>query len=599
MANLTAMAQLLRPLQLLCQPKSVNCSRLNTQFIHVRSRIVLLIILASAFSPQPGTSQTPDPGQIIPPIEPTPLPLPTPTPLPPPGELLEPPTTPDLPTQELPDNVPGTIIVERFEFEGNTAFSDEELAEVTQDYVNRPISFAELLQARSAVTKKYIDDGYITSGALIPPQTLTGGVVTIQVVEGSLEDIEITGTEYLNPNYVRSRIALGAQTPLNRKDLLEALQLLQLDPVIETLSAELSAGANPGQNLLQVRVTEAPAFHSQITLDNGRSPSVGTFRRQLEVSHNSLLGQGDRASISYTNTDGSNAWEGNYSIPFNPRNGTLSVNVSNTDSTIIEPPFDVVDIEARSRNYELTVRQPLVRTPRREFALGLTAARRESQTSLLNVPFPLSPGADDEGKTKVSALRFFQEWTQRDENEVLAARSQFSLGVDWFDATSNAEGPDSEFFAWRGQLQWLKLLAPETELLLRSDIQLATEELLPLEQFGLGGQDSVRGYRQDALLTDNGIFASAEVRVPIFRTRNRQIVLQLAPFVDIGTVWNSSGKANPEDSTLVSAGLGLRLRLGDRLQARFDWGLPLVDIESGDRTWQENGFYFSVEARPF
>ncbi|WAK74656.1 hypothetical protein AP9108_32925 [Arthrospira sp. PCC 9108] len=61
-------------------------------------------------------------------------------------------------------------MVEKFSFEGNTAFSDQQLAEVTQSFLNRPITFAELLQARSAITNLYISEGYITSGAFIPPR---------------------------------------------------------------------------------------------------------------------------------------------------------------------------------------------------------------------------------------------------------------------------------------------------------------------------------------------------------------------------------------------------------------------------------------------
>ena len=151
----------------------------------------------------------------------------------------------------------------------------------------------------------------------------------------------------------------------------------------------------------------------------------------------------------------------------------------------------------------------------------MTASRRESEASYIEgdrIPFP-SLGADDEGHTRISALRFFQEWTARNSREVIALRSQFNLGIGAFNATINSIRPDSRFFAWQGQAQWARLLAPDTLLLLRANTQLASSSLLPLEQFGLGGLDSIRGYRQDLLLTDNGTFASAEVQIPILRLR--------------------------------------------------------------------------------
>jgi hemolysin activation/secretion protein len=530
----------------------------------------------------------------IPPQDLIPLPVPTPLPTPqippalPPIDLQP---TPVLPGA-IPGAIPGTIVVERFEVLGSTIFTAAELAKITAPFTQRPISFPELLQAAAAVTKRYTDQGYLTSGAIVPPQTLEQGVVTLQVVEGELEAINITGTRRLNPNYVRSRLQLATQKPLNTRRLLEALQLLQLNPVIQTLSTELSTGTRPGQNLLEVRVEEAPAFQFQVGLDNGRSPAVGSFRRRAQLSHANLLGQSDDFRVAYENTDGSNSVDGSYTLPINSRNGALSFNFSAADSRIIESPFDAIDIESQSRSVNLTFRQPLVQTPNREIALGFTLSHQQNDTSLLGVPFQLSPGANDRGETRISALRFSQEWLNRGARSVVAVRSQFSLGVGTF-ATVNNDAPDSRFLAWQGQAQWARLLAPDTLLLVRSSVQLADQSLVPLEQFSVGGAVTVRGYRQDRLLTDNGAVVSAELRLPILRGANDG-VLQLTPFVDFGTAWNSSGRANPDPKTLVSVGLGLQWQQSDRLSARLDWGIPLVPVASGDRTWQENGIHFTI-----
>ncbi|MCA1995575.1 MAG: ShlB/FhaC/HecB family hemolysin secretion/activation protein, partial [Coleofasciculus sp. S288] len=502
-----------------------------------------------------------------------------------------------------------------FEFVGNTAFSDEELAEVTQDFTGRPITFAELLSARTAVTKLYTDNGYVTSGAFIPPQTLpqtpTGGVVTIQVVEGGLEEIEVNGLRRLRPGYVRSRLEIATEKPLNVPRLLEALRLLQLDPLIENISAELSTGSGPGTSVLIVDVTEANTWSYQLFANNGRSPSVGSFRRGASLTQANLLGLGDSISFTYTNTDGSDGIDLNYTLPINPRNGTISLSYGTTSSEVIEEPFEVLDIDSESHYFDITYRQPIIQTPTEEFTLGLTASRRDSKTVFLEdligeaEPFP-TEGSDNEGRTRVSALRFFQEWTKRSAQQVIALRSQFSLGLDVFDATTNGSDPDtgdripdSRFLAWRGQAQWVRLLAPDTLLLVRGDIQLADQVLLPIERFGLGGQGSVRGYRQDFLLTDNGAFASAEVRLPIVRIPEWQGILQLAPFIDVGTTWNSSGREDPDPNSLVGIGLGLQWQQGDRFIVRLDWGIPLVSADSRERNWQENGLYFSITINPF
>lgn len=566
---------------------------------HSRFQILLLLLLPLV-QPLPALAQRvlpiPPPQDLPRPLPPQPSPPePTPTPLPPPDQLL-PGLTP--PTPEPPENVPDTIQIKQIEIVGSTVFRPQDFAEITRKYVDRRISFAELLQMRTEITELYIKQGYVTSAAVLPPQVLTGGTVKIQIIEGAIESIDVIGTRRLNPAYIRSRIGLVAQKPLNVNRLLEGLRLLQLDPLIASISADLQAGTRPGTSVLQITIAESKTLTISPLLDNSRSPSVGSFRRQLEVSQANLLGLGDGLRASYTNTNGSNGVDLSYVVPLNPRNGTLRLAYGSTRSRVIEEPFDILEIQARSRYYELTLRQPIVQRPTNEFAIGLTFSRQDSQTELGldNIgPFPLSPGADEQGRTQVSALRFFQEYVQRSDRQVFAARSQFSLGLNFLNSTINEQAPDSRFFAWRGQAQWTRLLARDSLFLVRGDMQLADRTLVPLEQIGVGGQETVRGYRQDALLTDNGFLFSTELRLPIFRPRNG--LVQLTPFIDLGTGWNRSGD-NPEKNTLVGAGLGLLWRQGENFSARIDFGFPLVSIENEKRTLQENGIYFSIRYSP-
>ena len=490
--------------------------------------------------------------------------------------------------------VPEKIIVEKFEVVGSSVFSEAELSAVLAEYQNRPLSLSELYQARSAITKLYTDRGYVNSGAYIPPQELEDGTVTISILEGKLEDIKITGTNRLSPDYVRSRIEKNADVPLNVESLLEALQMLRIDPLIENVSAELSAGISPGTSLLEVEIEEADPFKITALLDNRRSPSVGTFRRGVGFIHSNLLGFGDGITFDYINTEGSDSIDTSYTLPFNALNGTLRFAYGFSDNEVIEDPFTPLDIQSESEYYELGIRQPLVATPESEFALGISFSFQESKTQLLDTPFPLSNGADENGETKIGALRFVQEFVDRDDTNVFALRSQFSVGLDVFGATQNEEGvPDSTFFAWRGQSQWVRRLDEDFLFLLRGDLQLSSTELVPLEQFRIGGFDSVRGYRQDLALGDNGLFASAEVRIPLFHIRKIDGVMQLTPFFDVGTIWNTDD-TEISDDFLASIGIGLNFTVGNNFNARIDWGIPLVDVDSQGDSLQEDGIYFTL-----
>ncbi len=378
----------------------------------------------------PDSEQLP-PQDIIPPNpQPAPIPQPNPSPPPPPEDVLPSPTIPT-PTDRLPTTE--TITVTEFEFTGNTVFSSEELTQQvlskflsnTENNKNKTFSLQELLQIAAEVAAFYAEAGYSTSGAIISIPEATRnqgkGIVNIKVIEGKLEEINIKGSRRLNRSYVKSRLGISADKALNVNRLQEKLQLLSLNPLIKQVSAQLSAGSRPGLSVLNVDFKEAKSFNTTVSLDNGRSPSVGSFQRQLFAREGNVTGLGDALSLGYSNTDGSNSLDASYTLPLNSQNGTLRFSFNTTDSNVIEPPFDDInqdgegsDIESQSSFYEISLRQPLSRRIKnrtfRELAVGVSTSLRDSKTSFLDEPFPLSPGADNDGNTRVFALRFFQDW---------------------------------------------------------------------------------------------------------------------------------------------------------------------------------------------
>ncbi|MHC5831116.1 MAG: ShlB/FhaC/HecB family hemolysin secretion/activation protein, partial [Nostoc sp.] len=106
-------------------------------------------------------------------------------------------------------------------------------------------------------------------------------------------------------------------------------------------------------------------------------------------------------------------------------NGTLNIRYSNNNSRIIAAPFDDLGIRSDAETLSFGFRQPLIRKPQTEFAVGIGFDLRRSQTFLLdNIPFSFSEGAEN-GESRVSVIRFYQDWVHRSPTQVLAARSQF------------------------------------------------------------------------------------------------------------------------------------------------------------------------------
>lgn len=493
------------------------------------------------------------------------------------------------------DAAPFRVYVAQIEVVGNTVLQAE-IAELVAPYENREVSFDELTALRSAITQLYVDNGYISSGAFIPNgQDLSDGVVEMQVVEGELEAIEIMGLRRLHENYVRDRIEQKLSTPLNQQDVEEALQLLQLNPLIRRINAELTVGSTPGRSILIVELEEADPFQVGLGGDNYQSSSVGSEQFSISASHNNLFGLGDRLSASYGITEGLDSWDVGYAIPLNALEGTLSLGYSSDESEIVEAAFREFDIRSESETFSISFRQPLYRRPTSELALGLGFDLRRSQTYILgDEPFSFSEGPED-GKSNVSVVRFFQDWVQQNPRRVLAARSQFSIGLEAFDATVNDTGTDARFFAWLGQFQWVEQVSPRFLLVSRLISQLTPDSLLPLERFGFGGAETVRGYPQNQLVTDNGVFTSVEARIPITDNPNR---LQLTPFVDAAYGWNNVTPDPPED-LLLSVGLGVRWVVTPDLSLRLDYGIPLIDVGDRGNSLSDNGFYFSIQYQPF
>ncbi|MEM7716132.1 MAG: ShlB/FhaC/HecB family hemolysin secretion/activation protein [Cyanobacteria bacterium P01_A01_bin.68] len=404
-------------------------------------------------------------------------------------------------SKQISNSIEKKIKVESFKFEGNTVFSDDELLELVKPYRGKDISFEELLKIRTLITTFYNQAGYITSFAFLPKNQKIGkkgGLITMQIVEGKLEKINISGNSRLEA-YIRSRIKKGISI-LNRDRLLKNLKLLQADPNIKTISAQLMEGSKPGKSLLNIKIKGEQQFNIETFVNNYSSPGVGRFQRGLKVKQSSLLFPGDLLELEYRNTDGSNIYSTGYSIPVNSKNGSIEFSYVNVNSNIIEEPFSDLDIIGDSRSYQFSFRQPVLqrasKKSNQELALGFIFEREESESYLLDTPFPLSEGSDEKGRTRILSFRFFQDFTSKNDSTVFQMRSQFSLGCN----TNEDEG----FFAWRGQVVWLKDLG-NTSLLIRGDLQLASSRLASLEQISVGGKYTVRGYREAIYLSDNAL----------------------------------------------------------------------------------------------
>ena len=557
-------------------------------------KLTIITTFLLTIFPSQTLAQTPDPNRdrlIQPPEEQLPTPVDEEPIFPQPEQQQEPlPNTDDT----------FTFPLQQLQILGSTIFTTADFDPIISPLEGQQVSLSQLQGVADAITKLYFDAGYVNSRAILTRQAIEEGIVTIQVIEGSLADIEINGLKRTKPQYVLSRINEGVTTPLNIQDLEDKLRLLKTDPLFSDIKIELQPGTEPGETILALNITEAKPFYGNVFVDNYSSASIGSERMGITLGYRNLTGLGDNFRANYTRstTGGSDIFDLGYTMPVNAKNGTVQLRFVSDNNEVTQAPFNQLGIQGESQLYEVSFRQPLMRTSLEEFALSVGFAHRTGQTFIFeNIGTPFGVGAEADGTTRTTVIRFAQDYVRRDITGAWAVRSQFNLGTGLFDATSNSGNtPDGQFFSWLGQVQRVQRLSADNLLIMQIDGQLTPDNLLGSEAFTIGGGTTVRGYRQGARAGDNGVRFTVEDRITLERDEDGASVFQLAPFFDMGVVFDSEDNPNvrPSQNFLAGLGLGVLWSPMKNVNLRLDGTLPLVNLDDRGENAQDDGFYFSL-----
>ncbi|MEB3175680.1 MAG: ShlB/FhaC/HecB family hemolysin secretion/activation protein [Cyanobacteriota bacterium] len=505
------------------------------------------------------------------------------------------------------------LILRGVRLTGNTAFATADLRSLWEPLLNQPVTETQLEGLAQGITQRYLEAGYLNSRARVDSFS-PEGVAILSVREGELGTVVIEGAPRLE-TYIRDRVALGAGRPLNIRNLETQLRLLKADPLFKSIDASLRPPETPleegkdpetapesNKTDLIVRVVEANPVFGQVGLDNYSPPSIGAVRLNLSAGYRNPTGLGDTVFVSYRPRLeaflDSYRLDTFYQVPLNPQDGTLAFSVFIDRNKILTDEFTPLNIRGNSDRYVVEYRQPLIRTPDEELALSFGVSYDSGQTFALDQGVPFGFGPNAEGYSESSPLLFTQDYTVRDSVGVWALRSQFKFGTGLFGATNNpAPIPDGYFFAWLGQVQRLRQFSENNFLIMQLDTQFSANPLLPMEQFVIGGAQSVRGYRQNVLAGDNGVRFSIEDRIALVKDGENRAVFTLAPFFDFGAVWNAAGNPNQlgaNKNMLAALGLGLIYQPIAGLTLRVDYAPPLINLNIRGNNIQDDGLYLGL-----
>jgi hemolysin activation/secretion protein len=258
-------------------------------------------------------------------------------------------------------------------------------------------------------------------------------------------------------------------------------------------------------------------------------------------------------------------------------------------STVIEEPMQSLNIESLLSEYEVGFTHPLVESLSRRVSLGLAYAEQKSNTTLSGMPFSFTPGEVD-GVSKCKTVRFSQDWSEVGSSSVFSLHSVLNSGQN-NNQGGFANAPDTRYIYWNGQASWVhNIMDNGTQLVLRGNMQLTHNSLLPMNRASMGGVNTVRGYRENQLVRDETKGGSVELHYPILTEGKTGRNVQLIPFVDVG-IGTNRGEAS---ESLRSVGLAANWRYAG-WHADLTLASRLISVAAPAKpTLQDRGIQFQL-----
>ena len=483
----------------------------------------------------------------------------------PPEEELSPLSIKDSRTVADPGAGP-KFIVKEFQVTGNTLIDDATLAPILEVGDGLEVTLGILHLIAQKINSLYAMEGYVLTRAYIPEQEIENGVVTIQVVEGSLGKIEVSGNEKFQREGIEARLQPLLGDPALKESTLEKY-LLGLNAIQGLkVKAVLKPGEVFGTSDLTVETKESRTFRIAFDADNFGSRFTGEQRYGLTGEAGSLLVLGDRLSIrGVKSNDDQDFINPSYSIPIGPYGTTATVSYIFTEFNL-GGELAVLNAGGQANIFTVDVSHSLFQTRSSEFHLSLGGEIRDFENELAG-----AVSSDDKLRDAyLSAGGFFKD--------PLRARTFYNLRLQQGFGESDVSDPLNSRFQGRGDAlvssfdvtRYQSTFVGKTYLRVMAKGQIVSKRVLSPDQFAIGGFGSVRGYPLAEAAGDNGFIVSAELVVPfpfkvtvIKSPRKIQLdqMLSFFAFLDHGHVHIKDRQPGENDRELNGVGLGMHLNI--------------------------------------
>jgi hemolysin activation/secretion protein len=508
---------------------------------------VQLVAVLAAFSSLAAGQSTPNAGSLLQQVQPTKPPAPSSS-----GTGL---TVEREGAAKLPPTAP--FQVTKILISGNTLFDTAALHALVADGEGKSLTLAQINELAARITEHYRSKGYPLARAFIPAQTITAGVVRIEVIEARYGKVSINNTSRVNDPLLSATLSPLQSGQVIAQDEMDRALLLLSDIPGVVVSATLKPGDAVGTSDLLINTTPGRTVYGNLVLDNYGNRYNGRIRLGGTVNYNNPLHFGDVLSASgLSSGSGMNYGRLGYESLLNGQGTRLGGSYSTLHYELGEP-LAALHANGTAGVASLWAKHPIVRSRN----TNLYGQIQYDQTQL----------RDHVDSTAIHTDRHLGNWTlslSGDARDALLSGGVSTWNLGWvngrleFDdaaaqaanaATAKTEG---SFSKWTANLARIQRLGAKNSLSLTLSGQWANQNLDSSQKMSVGGPNSVRAYDVGVVSGDNGYQSTLEYRHELGQAMKG--VWQGLVFFDTAhvTVNKTTWATGTNTATLSGAGLG-------------------------------------------
>ncbi len=464
----------------------------------------------------------------------------------------------------------------------NTLLSARQVEAAVYPHLGPERSFADVQAARADLEQAYRRAGYSTVYVDIPEQSVEDRIVRLQVTEGRLERVRVTGARYvMNRRLLASLPSLKSGTVPRFSDLQQQLAELNRASADLQVVPVLKPGAQPATVDVELKVKDTLPLHVSAEVNDRYTADTTHERINLNLSYANLFQRNQSLSFQYQTAPhqprNARVWAATWIDPL-PGGSSLALFAVKTDSDVAS--LGTLAVLGKGQVYGTRFIVPLRLVPN-ELLPTLTFGvdfKKFDESVLLAA----SPGL----QTPIRYLNWSAAFGGTETTPVHSTSFNLGLNFGLRDLLNDPAEFENKRFLAKPNYAYLRLDAShERPFILGTRLawhllgQYTTEPLISNEQFALGGADSVRGYLEAEALGDLGFSSALELRTPqlapLLRAHARQAYAYVFYDGGVVSIIDPLPQQQPR-SSLRGWGLGLRLAGLAGLDAELDWARPRV-----------------------